>query len=195
MQPPLRPLRRTEGVRGETTFASPRRLCARGSMTLRRAKVATQMQNSLASEDKQSREYVQRMPSHPLTRELSRRESLWHCQLGFGGTMSGTKQHDLYATCAFSLSLRSRMFHPLANPAVRVAIIDCSPLWLTTVSAITEPSSALATLGQCKHWHSLVSLTADLRHWHVFLTRRASRREPLAAFLAANGVSHRKVDK
>ena len=31
--------------------------------------------------------------------------------------MSGTMQHDLYATYAFSLSLRSRMFHPLANPA------------------------------------------------------------------------------
>ncbi len=53
------------------------------------------------------------------------------------------------AACACSLSLRSRMFHPLANPAVRVAITDCSPLWLKTC------------------------------HWHVFLTRRASRREPL----------------
>ena len=64
--------------------------------------------------------------------------------------MSGAMQHDLYATCAFSLSLRSRMFHPLANPAVQVAITDCSPLWLTTVSAITKTSSALATLAQCK---------------------------------------------
>ena len=37
---------------------------------------------------------------------------------------------------------------------------------------------ALASLGQCKHWLSLVGLTSDLRHWHVFLTRRAYEGEP-----------------
>ena len=73
------------GSGGKRFVASPRRLCARGSMTLRRAKVALKLRCSIASEDKQSRDCVQRMPSHPLTRELSRRESLWHCQLGYGG--------------------------------------------------------------------------------------------------------------
>ena len=41
---------------------------------------------------------------------------------------------------------------------------------------------ALASLGQCKHWQSLVGLASDLKHWHVFLTRRASRRELLVTF-------------
>ena len=65
------------GSGGKRFVASPRRLCARGSMTLRRAKVAAELRCSIASEDKQSRDYVQRLPSHPLTRELPRRESLY----------------------------------------------------------------------------------------------------------------------
>ena len=77
------PTQENRGGPGGSYFSFPRRLCARGSMTLRRAKVDTELQYSLASEDKQSRDYIQRMPSHPLTRELSRRESLWHCQFQF----------------------------------------------------------------------------------------------------------------
>ncbi len=96
MQPPLRLLRRTEGVRGEAVFASPRRLCARGSMTLRRAKVALKLQCSIAPEDKQSRDYVQRMPSHPLTRELSQRESLWHCQFQFTDIKRSSRYKNPY---------------------------------------------------------------------------------------------------
>ena len=83
-------------------------------------------------------------------------------KLGFVGDrvsfVAGT-----YSSYGNSLSLRSRLFKPFANPAVRVAIIDCSPLWLKTC------------------------------HWHVFLTRRASGGSLWPAFLQQYGTSSREA--